>query len=154
MFNLKNIWAALATVAVLLTPSCQGGENTNTPEDEKPADITLLFNTPEVVMPSEGGVVDVMVVTNAESWDFVNAISWAEVERTSEGISIYATENTSDSNRKGDILIIATTGKTVKERTITVEQVAAGGTTAGGNLTFECPVFEELVLTSFDFYIK
>ena len=151
MLNLKNIFlAALATVAVLLTPSCNGNEPANTPEDEKPADINLLFNTPEVVIPAEGGVVDVMVVTNAESWDFVNAISWAEVERTSEGISIYATENTSDSNRKGDILIIATTGKTVKERTITVEQVAAGGTTAGGNLTFECPVFEELVLTSFD----
>ena len=150
MFNLKNILAALATVAVLLTTSCQGGEPVNTPEDEKPANISLLFNTPEVVMPAEGGVVNVMVVTNAESWDFVNALSWAEVERTRAGISISATETTRDSNRKGDILIIATTGKTVKERTISVEQVAAGGTTAGGNLTFECPVFEELVLTSFD----
>ena len=146
---INTILAALTTVAVLLTAACTGGSDTPT-EEPKPADISLLFSSPEVVMSAEGGVVDVKVVTNAESWDFVAAISWAEVERTDNGLSIYATENKSNSSRNGDILVIATTGTTVKERTITVEQVASGGTTADGSLTFECPVFEELVLSSFD----
>ena len=146
---INTILAALTTVAVLLTAACTGGSDTTT-EEPKPADISLLFSSPEVVMSAEGGVVDVKVVTNAESWDFVAAISWAEVERTDNGLSIYATENKSNSSRNGDILVIATTGTTVKERTITVEQVASGGTTADGSLTFECPVFEELVLSSFD----
>lgn len=151
MNRLSNMFlAALSVVSVLLTTSCNTGGDT--PADEpKPVDISLLFSSPKVTFSAEGGVTEVMVVTNAESWDFVNAISWAEVERTDEGISIYATENKSNSNRNGDILIIATTGTTVKERTIAVEQVASGGTSTGGDLTFECPVFEQLVLSAFDY---
>ena len=142
--------AALTAVAVLLTTACTTGGEQTPAEDPQPADISLLFSSPSLTIPAEGGVYDVMVVTDAESWDFVNAISWAEVERTDEGISLYVTENKSNSSRTGDILIIATTGTTVKERTIAVEQVASGGTSADGNLMFECPVFEELVLSSYD----
>ena len=151
MLKIKNIFlAALTSVAVLLTSSCEGNDPVTNPEDEKTVEITLYFSAPTVTMPAEGGWYDVTISTNADSFEVVNAISWVEVEKTSNGISIYASENTSDSTRKGDILIVATAGKSVKERAITVEQVAAGGTTIGGNLTFECPVFEELVLTSFD----
>ena len=152
MFNFKNIFlAALATVAVLLTPSCESGEPVGTPEEEQPVEINLYFSDPIVTMPAEGGWYDITISTNAETIEFINAISWVEVEQTSNNtISVYASENTSNSSRKGDILVVATAGKSVKERAITIEQVASGGTTAGGNLTFECPVFEELVLTSFD----
>ena len=45
MFNFKNIFlAALATVAVLLTPSCESGEPVGTPEEEQPVEINLYFS--------------------------------------------------------------------------------------------------------------
>ena len=148
--KIKNIfWVALAAFAVLLTPSCNT-EKSVVEEEAKPADISLALSEIAISIPAEGGVVTVDVTTNAESWEAISAVSWAEVSCKDDTITIVANENTSNTSRVGDIIVVATTGSTIKERSISLEQFAAGGTTNDGNLTFECPVFEELVLTSFD----
>ena len=150
MNRIKNIlFAALVAVATLVAPSCN--KDNSSESEQQTITISLVLSSYEVSFIAEGGIADINVVTNAESWDFVNATSWAEVERTESGITIYAPENTSNTTRKGDIVIVASTGTTVKEKTITIEQVERGGTTSGGELTFECPVFEQLMLSLCDF---
>lgn len=150
MNSIKHmLFATLVAVALVLTSSCNTDNGSET--EQQPVDISLVLSSYQLSFLAEGGIADVSVVTNAKSWDFVNATSWAEVELTDDGVSIYVPANSSDSSRKGDIVIVATTDGSVKEATITIEQVEHGGTTSDGELTFECPVFEELMLSLCDF---
>ena len=148
MKNIKSILVALAAFAVLLTPSCDTVNGTEGTEDNN-VNFTFSVSPKEIVFESEGGVEIVEVTTTAESWEVVNAISWVEVECAEQGFYIYANENQNDSSRNGEIFVIASSGSISREITISVEQVANGGVTAGGDLTFECPVFESLVLSSY-----
>lgn len=147
MKNLINkfLLAALAVCIVALAPSCEpnvgGGEGDA---------ITLTVTPSKVNIPAEGSWENVTVTTNAESWDFVNAASWVEVERNADGVVIFAEANNTNSNRKGDIVITAVSGNATKTATIKIEQVAVGGTSSGGELDFECPVFESLMLEAYD----
>ena len=147
MKKINNIfWVAVVAVALLLTPSCNTENGVN--EEQAKPEISLALSEVALTIPAEGGVMSVDVITNAESWEAISAVSWAEVSKVDDTITIVATENTSNTSRQGDILVIATTSTTTAEKSISLEQAAAGGTTAGGELTFECPVFESLVLTT------
>ena len=149
MNKIKNIfWVALALVAVLLTPSCDTEKGVV--EQEQTVNISLALSELGITIPAEGGVFTVEVTTNAERWEAMSAVSWAEVSCKDDTITIVANQNTSNDSRVGDIIVIATTGSSFKEKSISLEQVAGGGTTAGGDLTFECPVFEDYVLSYYD----
>ena len=149
MNKMKNIfWVALALVAVTLTPSCDTEKGVV--EQEQTVNISLALSELGITIPAEGGVFTVEVTTNAERWEAMSAVSWAEVSCKDDTITIVANQNTSNDSRVGDIIVIATTGSSFKEKSISLEQVAGGGTTAGGDLTFECPVFEDYVLSYYD----
>lgn len=146
----NKFFAALAAVALLFAPSCDkgnnGGENT-----EPEVQITLVVRPQQVTIPADGGFEDILIsVSTGAEWDFVNGSSWIEVELTEGGMTISAEANTSSELRKGEILIFATAGKSRVEKSLVVEQAASGGTTSDGELSFECPVFEQLMLDAFD----
>lgn len=141
MKSLKRIFGALAAVALLLAPSC----NPDKGADGGDATIALELSCDAITIPAEGGVMEVEVTTDAENWEVVNALSWAGAERSGSTVVIYADTNISGKVRKGSVLVVATSGSERVEKTISVEQLAAGGT-SGGNGEFECPVFESLML--------
>ena len=71
------------------------------------------------------------------------------IQREDNILTISARENEGEDIRKGSILIVATTGKSRAEKSILVEQASHSESSDVTSL-FECPVFEELMLTNFD----
>lgn len=117
---------------------------------KNPAEITLSVSPETIHISALGEEATLDVTTDAEEWDFVNATSWLNVRRHENTLTMLASENTTDEVRKGTILIIATTGSTRVEKSVTVEQ-ASNTTGTGGSSMFECPVFEEIILSTYDF---
>lgn len=144
----KRLFIAMCAVVAMFATACEnGGENNEGGND---VEITLTV-TPETIQISAlGEEVTLEVTTDAKEWDFVNATSWLNVRRHENTLKMLASENTTEEVRKGTILIVAKTGSTSVEKSVTVEQ-AANTTGAGGSSMFECPVFEEIILSNFDF---
>ena len=108
----RFLLAALAVCLVALAPSCEPNNEIN--GGDEGAEITLTLNPSKLNIPAEGSWMEILVTTNAESWDFVNAASWIEVERYGEGVTIFADANNTKSTRKGDIIFTAVLGNSTK----------------------------------------
>lgn len=145
----KRVLALLMAAALFIAPSC-GESETTEPAPEVPAAIELTVTPDQVSFPPEGELVRVTVDTNAESWDFVNGLSWLDVAKSEGGLILVASSYRGSATRRGEILVVANQGTARVEKTIQVEQVALGDTSQEGNLSFECPVFKELMLEYYD----
>lgn len=140
------ILAALACAAmVLLATACK-----ETPEDvTTPVTISLSATPESLTLTAEEQIASIEVTTDAEEWDFINAASWIEVSRWENSLLVDVKANTSSEPRKGEIIIVATSGDTRAEKKIAVEQAAAEENNI--ETSFECPVFKELMLEYCDF---
>lgn len=144
----KKFMAAMAVALTIFATSC---DDTTTGDDtQTPVAIELSVSPESLTMTAYGDAVTLEVTTNAENWDFVNATSWLNIRRNDNVLTVSATQNENEDIRKGTILIYATTGASRVEKSVVVEQ-SSKDVNAGGGSVFECPVFEELMLTSFDF---
>lgn len=144
----KKIFIAMCAVVAMFATACEkGGENNEGGND---VEITLSVSPETIQLSAVGEEATLEVTTDAKEWDFVNATSWLNVRRHDNTLTMLASENTSEEARRGTILIVATSGSTRAEKSVTVEQ-AASTTGAGGTSMFECPVFEEIILSNFDF---
>lgn len=132
----------------MLATACENGGEISKGGDD--VEITLSVSPETIQISALGEEATLDVTTDAKEWDFVNATSWLNIRRHENTLTMLASENTSDEPRYGTILIVATSGSTRVEKSVTVEQLAST-TGAGGTSMFECPVFEEIILSSFDF---
>lgn len=144
----KKFISVFAVVLAMLATACEKGGEINKGGDD--VAITLSVSPETIQISALGEEATLEVTTDAKEWNFVNATSWLNIRRHENTLTMLASENTSDEVRKGTILIVATTGSTRVEKSVVVEQ-AANTTGAGGASMFECPVFEEIILSSFDF---
>ena len=144
----KRLFIALCAVVAMFATACErGGENNEGGTD---VEITLSVSPETIQISALGEEATLDVTTNAKEWYFVNATSWLNIRRHENTLTMLASENTSEEARRGTILIVATSGNTSVEKSVNVEQ-AASTTGAGGTSMFECPVFEEIILSNFDF---
>ena len=145
----KRYIFAFAILFSIFVSSCTDN-NTETPNTPTPVEITLSVTPESLSLNSYGDAVTLEVSTDAEAWDHVNATSWLAIHRDGNTLTISARENESEDIRKGSIRIIATTGNSRAEKEIPVEQASRDASSDVTSL-FECPVFEQIVLTNFDF---
>lgn len=146
---IKKLLSIFAVALTLIATACEKTDEGQGSIDT-PANITLSIEPETIHISSTGEEAELVVTTDAEEWDFVNATSWLNIRRHEDTLSMLASENTSEEIRRGTILIVAKTGSTSVEKSVTVEQAAAT-TGSGGTSMFECPVFEEIILSNFDF---
>ena len=145
----KRILSLLIAAMALCVTACDG-EKTEEEVEQTPVTISLTLSVDKVAFTAEGGIQDVAVISSVNTWDFINAATWLEVEMTDDSLTLIASENKSTQARKGEVVVYATEGTSRAEKIISVEQAASGGTTSDGSLTFECPVFEQMMLESYD----
>ena len=146
---IKKFLSIFAVALTLIATACEKTDEGQGTTDT-PANITLSVSPETIHISAIGEAAELVITTDAEEWDFVNATSWLNIRRHENTLTMLASENTSEEVRRGTILIVATSGSKSVEKSVTVEQ--AGSTTGtGGTSMFECPVFEEIILSSFDF---
>lgn len=143
----KKFFAAVAVVLALFAVACN---DTQEPSNDTPIEINLSVDPETLQINASGDEVTLTVTTDAKKWEYVNATSWITIHRYEDTLTILASNNESEEVRNGTILIVASSGSTRVEKSVVVEQAPKSGGTAGASM-FECPVFEEIILSMYDF---
>ena len=134
---------ALLAAAMLIFPSC---DNSNGDEPTPEQKFELTLDRDQVTFTAEGGISKVYITTDARGWNVVNGLSWLEVDRWEDCISLTAKPYTGSESRYGDVLIYVGEGASRVEKIVKVEQLGKENSSTGGGVAFECPVFQSLVL--------
>ena len=142
---LKGILAAVMAVAMLTFVSCENGVGGDNGEK-----ASLTVSPTSVTLLSSGSEQFITVETNADDWDFMSGASWLLVEKMNAGLFLRASENTNENERSGELVVFATLNGSRAEQIISVKQLGKNDTPSSGSGLFECPVFESLMLSSYD----
>ena len=141
------------SVVLLAAFALVGCEKGSTDESNGGSDITLRVSvSPEsVTVDYKEQFALVTVTTNADEWDFINAISWVEASRGGDNdVDLVISENKTSATREGQIIIYAMSGTKRVEKKVTIKQYAENSKEEDEADGFECSVFEDLMLSNFD----
>ena len=140
------------SAVILAAFTLVGCENNVGGDDNNGGDVTLLLSVfPEsITVNYEEQTATILVTTDAESWNVVSTASWVDASRKSGEIKLTIAKNHSTNTREGQIIVFATSGTVRVEKKVSIKQYSEDSEENGGSGDFECPVFEELMLSSFD----
>lgn len=144
----RNAVCLLVLFSAFAVMSCEKQEEGKT----EVAEIVLTVDPLEISFPSEGGFDDIVVTTDAESWDFMVAASWLDAERTDDGIALLVQPYSGQTVLNGELVIYASNkdgGR--KEVSVKVSQMPEGDVvTPEGAIVFECEEFKSLMVSACD----
>ena len=140
-------YLSVVILAAFALVGCENGSDDNGGEDIA---IRLSVFPESITVDYEAQTSFIAVTTNATEWDFVSAISWVEASRNGDDINLVISQNYSENTREGEIIIFATSGSQRVEKKVLVKQFSKEESENGNNDDFECPVFESLMLSSYD----
>jgi len=144
----RNAVCLLALFSVFAVISCEKQNEVKT----EAADITLTVDPLEISFPAEGGFENIVVTTDAESWDFMVAASWITAERSDDGIALLVQSYAGQSALRGELVVYASNkdgGR--KEVSVKVSQMPGGGVVPPeGAIAFECEEFKSLMVSACD----
>ena len=146
----------LGVLTVLGLSSCKE----DGPDPVEEIEINIEVDPLEISFPAEGGLMEVMVETDASDWDCMVAASWLEAEISDEGLLLTASANTQEEERTAEVVVFAFEGDVREEVSIKVSQAAAADSGSGneggeagvvdGNIVFECSIFKDIMVSSYD----
>ncbi len=152
--SLKNMLKAAAMVAAVtfglaVSVSCE-----KEVKKEEPVEVVLKSRLKKFHFKFQPGTLTTIITTTAASWEAQSNYSWLNVEKNAseeDALDVTVDENVTDQPREGHISIIAldAVGKQVKSITLPVVQDAKSGVVAG-NILFEDPEFEKIMVETYD----
>ena len=139
----RTLTALVAAAATLTMGAC---EDTTQDIQGGSTEVELTVNPETIELAADGIAQVVTIETNADTWDFVVAASWLNVEKSDNTLTLSAQQNSSKESREGEVVISAEINGVYAYATLPVKQLGGNGTTTGGDDDFECAVFLELML--------
>ena len=137
--------------AVILAAFTFVGCESGSDDEGLTTDVTLNVSPSRLSLTADAQSKIIAVTTDAEEWGCMSTISWVDAECVGQEINLSIAKNHSTETRVGQVVVYATSGTTRVEKKVIIEQYAAGsGDNGGSNGDFECAVFEELMLSSYD----
>ena len=142
-------YLSVVILAAFALAGCESNIDDTINEGEE---ITIRLNVfPETISVDYKAQTSLIAVTtNASEWDFVSTVSWVDATREGEDINLIFSQNNSTNTREGDIIIFTTNSSQRIEKKVSIMQYAKDESGNGDNEEFECPVFEELMLSNYD----
>ena len=98
----------------------------NTEHEQVPVEIALSVSPSELAFSSENEVKVLSVETDASEVEITDNLSWLVIEKTEDGFSIEALENTATDSRSGVLTVFAIEGKYKETLEVKVTQQGAG----------------------------